>query len=129
MDAHASATGETAEHSGRRLRGDLVSGRRRAGAFPGLRTERSRVDDAPGKERTATLAEQAMSWAVAHLSEREAVFSRADVLAAALAWKPGAVLIGEAECDRERTRKIRRPARRELPGPGRITHHRQGHRR
>ena len=51
----------------------------------------------PGKERTATPAETAVSWAVAHLSEREAVFSRTDVLAAALAWKPGAVSIGEAE--------------------------------
>ena len=51
----------------------------------------------PGEERTATPAEKAVSWAVAHLSEREAVFSRTDVLAAALAWKPGAVSIGEAE--------------------------------
>ena len=31
------------------------------------------------------------------LSEREAVFSRTDVLAAALSWEPGAVSIGEAE--------------------------------
>ena len=51
----------------------------------------------PGEERTATLAEKAVAWAVAHLSEREAVFSRTDVLAAVLAWKPGAVSIGEAE--------------------------------
>ena len=51
----------------------------------------------PGEERTASAAEKAVSWAVAHLSEREAVFSRTDVLAAALAWKPGAVSIGEAE--------------------------------
>ena len=51
----------------------------------------------PGEERTATAAENAVSWAVAHLSEREAVFSRTDVLAAALAWKPGAISIGEAE--------------------------------
>ena len=53
--------------------------------------------DTPGKERSTTPAEKAVSWAVAHLSEREAVFSRTDVLAAALAWKPGAVSIGEAE--------------------------------
>ena len=51
----------------------------------------------PGEEGSATPAEKAVSWAVAHLSEREAVFSRTDVLAAALAWKPGAVSIGEAE--------------------------------
>ena len=53
--------------------------------------------DTPGEERTQSAAEKAVSWAVAHLSEREAVFSRTDVLAAALAWKPGAVSIGEAE--------------------------------
>ena len=41
-------------------------------------------------------AEQAVAWAVAHLSEREAVFSRTDVLTATLAWKPGAVSIQDA---------------------------------
>ena len=39
----------------------------------------------------------AVEWAVAHLSEREAVFSRADLLAAALAWMPGAVSVEAAE--------------------------------
>ena len=38
-----------------------------------------------------------MEWAVAHLSEREAVFSRTDLLTAALAWDPGKVTVGEAE--------------------------------
>ena len=42
-------------------------------------------------------AERAVAWAVAHLSEREAVFSRTGLLTAALAWNPGAVTIGEAE--------------------------------
>ena len=42
-------------------------------------------------------ADAAMAWAVEHLSEREAVFARTDLLAAALAWKPGSVTIGEAE--------------------------------
>ena len=42
-------------------------------------------------------ADAAMAWAVEHLSEREAVFAKTDLLAAALAWKPGAVTIGEAE--------------------------------
>ena len=42
-------------------------------------------------------ADRAVGWAVAHLSEREAVFSRTNLLTAALAWKPGAVTIGEAE--------------------------------
>ena len=42
-------------------------------------------------------AQRAVDWAVAHLSEREAVFSRTDLLAAALAWNPGEVTVGEAE--------------------------------
>ena len=42
-------------------------------------------------------ADAAMAWAVEHLSEREAVFAKSDLLAAALAWKPGSVTIGEAE--------------------------------
>ena len=46
--------------------------------------------------RARTVAEQAVSWAVSHLSERQAVFSRTDLLTAALTWQPGAVLIAEA---------------------------------
>ena len=42
-------------------------------------------------------ADRAAVWAVAHLSEREAVFSRTDLLTATLSPKPGAVGIGEAE--------------------------------
>ena len=42
-------------------------------------------------------AREAVAWAVAHLSEREAVFSRTDLLAAALAWEPGSVTVGDAE--------------------------------
>ena len=42
-------------------------------------------------------ASRAVEWAVAHLSEREAVFARTDLLAAALAWNPGAVRIGDVE--------------------------------
>ena len=52
-----------------------------------------------GNEDTAharTVAEQAVGWAVSHLSEREAVFSRTDLLTAALTWQPGAVSIGDA---------------------------------
>ncbi len=40
---------------------------------------------------------EAVAWALTHLSEREAVFSRADLYAAALAHAPGAVTISEAE--------------------------------
>ena len=42
-------------------------------------------------------ASEAVAWAMAHLSEREAVFARADLFAAALAHVPGAVTIAEAE--------------------------------
>ena len=42
-------------------------------------------------------ATEAVDWAMAHLSEREAVFARTDLLAAALAHAPGAVAIGDVE--------------------------------
>ena len=45
----------------------------------------------------AAAAREAVEWAVAHLAEREAVFSRTDLLAAAIARQPGAVAIGDAE--------------------------------
>ena len=45
----------------------------------------------------ASPAAQAVDWAVTHLSEREAVFSRTDLLTATLAWNPGEVTVGEAE--------------------------------
>ncbi|MDE0359550.1 MAG: conjugative relaxase [Rhodospirillaceae bacterium] len=49
------------------------------------------------QDAASGVGREAMAWAVAHLSEREAVFSRTDLLAAALAWKPGAVTVGEAQ--------------------------------
>ena len=39
----------------------------------------------------------AVNWAVEYLSEREAVFSHADLLASVLAVEPGSVTVGEAE--------------------------------
>ena len=42
-------------------------------------------------------ADRAIAWAVGHLSEREAVFARTDLFAAALAWNPGAISIDAAE--------------------------------
>ena len=50
-------------------------------------------------------AQRAVDWAVAHLSEREAVFSRTDLLAATLAWNPGEVTVGEAEAAAARLEK------------------------
>ena len=45
----------------------------------------------------STEADRAAAWAVAHLSEREAVFARTDLLTATLAWSPCKVSIEEAE--------------------------------
>ena len=53
--------------------------------------------DRDGAPALHSPAEEAVAWAVAHLSEREAVFARTDLLAAALAWDPGKVTVGEAE--------------------------------
>ena len=43
------------------------------------------------------VAAEAVAWAMAHLSERAAVFSRSDLFAAALAHAPGTISIAEAE--------------------------------
>ena len=40
----------------------------------------------------------AVNWAVEHLSERQAVFSHADLLASALSCEPGSATANEAEC-------------------------------
>ena len=45
----------------------------------------------------ADTAREAVDWALAHLSERDAVFANPDLLAAALAYSPGASSIGEIE--------------------------------
>ena len=60
-------------------------------------------DDAQTPERETasdaapSRAAEAAAWAMAHLSERAAVFSRADLFAAVLAHAPGAVSMEEAE--------------------------------
>ena len=54
---------------------------------------------AAGAVQRAKPAAEAVAWAMAHLSEREAVFARADLFAAALAYAPGRSTI--AEVDRE----------------------------
>ena len=60
----------------------------------GVRAEDVQRDG--GTPRYSDSAQQAVSWATAHLAEREAVFARSDLLAAALAWKPGAVSVEAA---------------------------------
>ena len=42
-------------------------------------------------------AREAVDWALAHLSERDAVFSGTNLLAAALAYSPGAASVGSVE--------------------------------
>ena len=53
--------------------------------------------DAAAETSPGSPAAQAVAWAMAHLSERAAVFSRGDLLTAALAHAPGAVAIGDVE--------------------------------
>ena len=65
-------------------------------ALPGPGKEGAREageDISPG----AGPAREAVEWALAHLSERDAVFARTDLLAAALAYGPGSASIGAIE--------------------------------
>ena len=68
------------------------------------------------KDATGGPAVEAVDWAVAHLSEREAVFARTDLLAATLAFDPGGADIAAVERElaaREKAGTLH-PAR--LPG-------------
>ena len=56
-----------------------------------LPAEKDRTAPESGREK------EAVEWAAAHLSEREAVFTRTDLLTAALASYPGAVSVEGAE--------------------------------
>ena len=74
----------------------LVAGK--DAGWEGVRETLGPTGDGRGAEPAMeTAAGRAVAWAVAHLSEREAVFSRTDLLAAALAWEPGSATIGEVE--------------------------------
>ena len=55
------------------------------------------TDPSPAADRSRSPAAEAVAWAMAHLSEREAVFARSDLFAAALAHAPGRIAITEAE--------------------------------
>ncbi len=71
-------------------------------AAEAMSNEAGRVVSAEAKREAGAapeppLAAEAVDWAVAHLSEREAVFARTGLLAAALAWNPGAVAVGDIE--------------------------------
>ena len=71
-----------------------------SGRQDGRGPERAAAETTPGSP-----AAKAVAWAMAHLSEREAVFSRAGLLTAALAHAPGAVLVGDVEREVARLEK------------------------
>ena len=63
-----------------------------------VREERGAPERESGIETTSpSPAGEAVAWAMAHLSERAAVFSRNDLFTAALAHAPGAVLVSDVE--------------------------------
>ena len=64
------------------------------GASPGVAAE---AEPAARDGAPPSPAAQAVEWAVAHLSEREAVFARTALLTAALARNPGVAAIGDIE--------------------------------
>ena len=77
-------------------RGMVAEARHWQAAYPDRSLSSAGHDREAGPGVTAE-AENAAAWAVAHLSEREAVFTRTDLLTATLAWNPGKVSIEEAE--------------------------------
>ena len=105
LAAQAAAKGAERESAGRDA-APVLSGADEAGAARrDMGREAGRAGPAestpPGRGPDAGIADsaagRAVEWAVAHLSEREAVFGRTDLLAAALAWNPGKVTASEAE--------------------------------
>ncbi len=96
-EAAARTAGREATHEAGRADGSV----RAAGPAPvddakaGIATEKAdAASDAAGAKGVAA---EAVQWAVAHIAERDAVFSRTDLLAAALAFSPGAAPAGEIE--------------------------------
>ena len=78
-------------------RGALTGGEMESGGPGAMGPDGAAVSRGNGIGPSTGAARDAVAWAVAHLSERQAVFSRTDLLAAALAWEPGAVTVGDAE--------------------------------
>ena len=87
-----SAGRDAATDSGRRHE----AGRETGSVLPDVPGRGAAAGEAAGPEPPSEVA-QALDWAVAHLSERAAVFARTDLLAAALAFDPGKVGIESAE--------------------------------
>ena len=60
-------------------------------------SDRASEREAAGETAPTSPAAEAVAWAMAHLSERAAVFSRTDLFTAVLARAPGSVSMTEAE--------------------------------
>ena len=97
---------------------ELVDEARQWQAAHGDRPLASAARDREAEPGAAAEADRAATWAVEHLCEREAVFTRTNLLTAALAWKPGAVDIGEAEAAVARLEKAGRLLAADYPVPG-----------
>ena len=65
------------------------------GSGHGTSSLNAAIGDVPAPDRRP--ASEAVAWAMEHLSEREAVFARNDLFAAALAYAPGRTTMAEAE--------------------------------
>ena len=94
--AEAAAKGAERPRAAREAAPDAPAGRGTAARGTGGESVASERDR-DGAAALHSPAEEAVAWAVAHLSEREAVFARTDLLAAVLAWDPGKVTVDEAE--------------------------------
>ena len=115
LTAGAAAKGAEREGAGRDIAPDVPGGR--DGGARGSREASLAAERGEDAGRAAqSPADAAVAWAVAHLSEREAVFSRTDLLAAALAWNPGEVTVGEAEAAAARLEKAGSLHAARLPG-------------
>ena len=115
FDAPALAAEAAAKGAEREIAPDVPGGR--DGSARGSREASLAAERGEDAGRAAqSPADAAVAWAVAHLSEREAVFSRTDLLAAALAWNPGEVTVGEAEAAAARLEKAGSLYAARLPG-------------
>ena len=85
--------------------------------------------DGPAEPAPPSPAAVAVDWALAHLSERQAVFSRTDLLTAILSRAPGAVMIDEAEREVAALEEAGDAACRRHPRGGGLAHHRAHGRR
>ena len=121
--AEAAAKGAEREGAGRKS-GPVPAGTAEPGRVTGEREvarEGAPQTSSPGRGQAAerapeSPADRAVEWAVAHLSEREAVFSLNRLLTAALAWDPGTVTVGEAEAAAARLEKAGSLHAARLPG-------------